>query len=289
MVNVGIYQDELHYKFHGKIGSHDIDEVVRLLPYVAVVPGQFMAMHGGLSPDFVKRCSGLAGNFTTCISRAVGHNTVWADPHEGTGWIPSQRGPDFYKFGLNAAQKFLESNGLKGIYRGHEQVMEGYTSIGTSDSFVATVFSAADYCGVFCLNGRMPARPPPFEEDVFSLPGEDNEGAFVLADLVSGERDVRRMSGSLTRKLAANFTATGEWCAGSGFMERGRRILSPDLESFIQKNHKRHRDLGHEDSCTLGQAETGSLKEDVRRILSTSKDSDERQEHKNSGPLQHLL
>ena len=111
----------------------------------------------------------------------------------------------------------------------------------------------------------------------------------MLADLVSGERDVRRMSGSLTRKLAANFTATGEWCAGSGFMERGRRILSPDLESFIQKNHKRHRDLGHEDSCTLGQAETGSLKEDVRRILSTSKDSDERQEHKNSGPLQHLL
>lgn len=263
------FQEELDYKFRGKIRATDISSVVRALPYVAVVPGQFMAMHGGLSPDIVKHCSGQAGKFSRCI-RSVGTSTVWADPHAGEGWEPSPRGEGLFKFGLDVAKQFLKSNGLKGIYRGHEQVMEGYTSIGTPEAFVATVFSAADYMGVFCLSGRLPARPPPFEKDLFSLPGEDNEGAFVLADLVSGERDVRRMSGSLTRKLAANFTDTGAWCAEKDLMKHG----SPDLESFIEKNHMRHRELGHEDSCTLGETETAFFKEAVRRILSTSKDQE---------------
>lgn len=39
-----------------------------------------------------------------------------------------------------------------------------------------TVFSAADYVGLFCLDGRL----PPFDRDMFSYPGEGRGSGEVL-------------------------------------------------------------------------------------------------------------
>ncbi|CAK9118682.1 unnamed protein product [Durusdinium trenchii] len=184
--------------------------------------------------------------------------SAWADPHKGNGWIPSHRGEYIYEFGMDEAKAFLQSNGLKGIFRGHEQVQKGHTSMVYDGYYVTTVFSAADYVGTFCRG-----QEPPW---MFGAAGEGNSGAFVLVDLTDGTVTHQAMSGSKTRALAAQFT--GAKCHGS-WLETGSH-QSRSIESFMQENHKR---LAHGNtSCTLDQTEVDSFKEEVRKILSTSKD-----------------
>ena len=94
-----------------------------------------------------------------------------------------------------------------------------------------------------------------------------------------------QLSGDQARQLAAQFT--GAKCAGRSLLEEGSQVLespdlespdlespdleSPDLESSIQENHERLVSSGHNTSCSLGEAETNSLKEEVRKILITAK------------------
>ena len=83
-----------------------------------------------------------------------------------------------------------------------------------------------------------------------------------------------RMTGNQTRQIAAEFT--GAQCSKRSLLEEGSQVLeSPDLESrdlgsFMQENHKRLASIGDNASCSLGEAETNSLKEEVRKILSTA-------------------
>ena len=147
---------ELEWKFDEKVRLGDIEDVVELLPYVAVAPENWMAMHGGLSPELKSACSGKGGRFSECLTKDVGYTTVCADPHDGYGWDPSRRGPQFSTFGMDAARAFLASNNLRGIFRGHEQVEKGWVQKEQDGYFVATVFSAADYVGLFCQYDQRP-------------------------------------------------------------------------------------------------------------------------------------
>ncbi|CAK9110074.1 unnamed protein product, partial [Durusdinium trenchii] len=112
---------ELQHKFpYGHLFiRQEVSTLVSLLPYVAVVPGNFMAMHGGITPAFVKACTGKAGRFGKCLDRYIADMSAWADPHKGNGWIPSHRGEYIYEFGMDEAKAFLQSNGLKGAKNLH--------------------------------------------------------------------------------------------------------------------------------------------------------------------------
>ena len=50
------FAKELKYKFHDGLSTGRFEEVVELLPYVAVSRGRFMALHGGLSPELESAC-----------------------------------------------------------------------------------------------------------------------------------------------------------------------------------------------------------------------------------------
>lgn len=48
---------------------------------------------------------------------------MWSDPSPLEGWIPSSRGVSF-TFGTDESRKFLSTNNLKRIIRGHELAMD---------------------------------------------------------------------------------------------------------------------------------------------------------------------
>ena len=229
-----------------------------------------MALHGGISPELVQKCTGKAGKFSSCLDQRTGWSTQWADPHDRKGFIDSPRGVPVKMFGMDIAEEFLKSNDLLGMFRGHEQEDAGYVMRKSKGRFVATVFSAADYVGLFCVNaGKVPA----WDRGMFSYPGENNYGAIALLDLTDGSVSPVVMTAMGTRTLAARFT--GARCPG-GFSLMEDSQVSQDskskLQSFMLQNHQ---DLDHGNhSCSLGQTEKDSLKEQVRKTLTTSKNKE---------------
>jgi len=271
------FAKELRWKFGMYLDPGKIEEVVKLLPYVAVSPGQFMALHGGLSPELERACTGKDGRFSACLTKEVGRTTVWADPHDGNGYINSRRGPSIKNFGMDRAKAFLKSNNLKSMFRGHEQVQEGFEVRKKGDYIVATIFSAADYVGLFCPKD---GRRPPWDVEMFSYPGEGNSGGFVMVNRthgLHGSMEWRHLSPSQSRAIAARFT--GARC------ENGFSLLQSDsasaaskaaLEGFIEENHKRIKRLGdgNFDSCSLEKDEAESVKAEARQILGSSKNQE---------------
>ena len=265
------FAKELKYKFHDGLKTGRFEKVVELLPYVAVSPGQFMALHGGLSPELESACTGKDGRFSECLTKDIGQTTVWPDPHTGEGYIKSRRGRKIQKFGMDLAEAFLKSNNLKAMFRGHEQVKAGYEMKTKGEYVVTTVFSAADYTGMFCIDGQQPA----WDKKMFSTPGQGNYGAMVLVDRKTGNVKLQKLSPRRSRKLASKFTgASCEW--GSGLLQESQPespASKGTLESFIEENHKHIKHLrGSSDSCSLEKVETESLKEEARQILRNSED-----------------
>mmetsp|Transcript_118563 Transcript_118563/g.281445 ORF Transcript_118563/g.281445 Transcript_118563/m.281445 type:complete len:749 (-) Transcript_118563:66-2312(-) len=210
---------------YGRYGQHSMhsaqsplwrqfNSVFSKLPFVAVLPGGFMATHGGISPTFVKACSNQRGNFRECLSPGIGAEMVWADPHEGSGWDASPRGAGAWRFGRDIALQFLYSNGLKRLLRGHEQMAKGISTIWLdtkSEYAVQTVFSAADYVGTFCVDKttNRPLRLPAWEPQMFNGGGQRNHGGMMVVDHSAGSRmDFHPciLSGKEARKLAKTFT-----------------------------------------------------------------------------------
>ncbi len=68
---------------------------------------------------------------------------LWSDPDDIKGWVPSPRGTG-YTWGQNETEKFLISNRLTHITRGHQLQMKGNSK--THGDKVITVFSAPNYC-----------------------------------------------------------------------------------------------------------------------------------------------
>eukprot|EP00435_Cladocopium_sp_Y103_P015795 s464_g3.t2 len=274
------FAKELEWKFHGKLSTGRFRKVLELLPYVAAAPGQFMALHGGLSPELESACTGKGGRFSECLTKDIGQTTVWPDPHNGKGYIKSSRGRKVKKFGMDLAEAFLKSNNLRAMFRGHEQVKAGFEQKTKGDHVVATVFSAADYVGLFCPDGRQPG----WDAKRFSSPGEGNYGAMVLVDRKSGSAKFKKLSPRRSRALASKFT--GARCtSGTSSLQasQSESLAYPPskatLESFIEENHRHiklkhlaHGNFDSFDSCSLEKDETESLKEEVRQILSNSED-----------------
>ena len=90
------FAQEVNWKFDAHLHAHNFEKVVELLPYVAVLPGKWMAMHGGLSPELKIACSGKGGRFSECLTKTVGQSSVWPDLHDGKGFIPSTRGAPLF-------------------------------------------------------------------------------------------------------------------------------------------------------------------------------------------------
>lgn len=95
---------------------------------------------------------------------------LWADPHKGTGRIPSKRGVSI-QFGSDIAKQFLDENGLECLVRSHEMKEEGYEV--EADGRVITIFSAPKYCDQMTNKGAW-----------ISLTGKEMKPHFVQFEAV---------------------------------------------------------------------------------------------------------
>ena len=105
-------------------------------------------MHGGLSPDLTQ-----IEQINRIIRPAEVPDTgllcdlLWSDPDPSViGWSQNERGVS-YTFGKDILDKFLKSQNIDLVCRGHQVVEDGYEFF--NNRKLVTIFSAPNYCDEF--------------------------------------------------------------------------------------------------------------------------------------------
>ena len=116
-----------------------------MLPIAALVDGEVLCVHGGLSPEMktIDQIRTLERNIE------IPHegpfcDLMWSDPENIETFVMSNRGAGWL-FGSQVTKEFNEINGLSLIARAHQLVQEGYQYWFPEDILV-TVWSAPNYC-----------------------------------------------------------------------------------------------------------------------------------------------
>lgn len=120
-------------------------EVFDLLPIGAVIDGEVLCLHGGLSPEIrtidqirtIERNIEIPHDGPFC-------DLMWSDPDNIETWVLSNRGAGWL-FGSKVTQEFNHINGLQLIARAHQLAQDGYMYWFPGDILV-TVWSAPNYC-----------------------------------------------------------------------------------------------------------------------------------------------
>ncbi|KAF8486887.1 Metallo-dependent phosphatase-like protein [Russula ochroleuca] len=114
------------------------------LNLAAIIDGEVLCVHGGLSPDIrtldqirvLSRAQEIPHEGAFC-------DLMWSDPDDVENWGISPRGAGWL-FGSSVTREFNHVNSLSLIARAHQLVQEGYKYM--FDEALATVWSAPNYC-----------------------------------------------------------------------------------------------------------------------------------------------
>ncbi|KAL0234379.1 hypothetical protein PCE1_001415 [Barthelona sp. PCE] len=138
------FHDECLRKFGNSNFWRHFSTVFDHLPIAAVIEGNIIGIHGGLSPcvDYLDQIRSIERAKEIPHEGAMS-DLVWSDPDQRPGWFISPRGAG-YNFGKDISSQFLHNNGLNMLVRAHQLMMNGYQW--THDQQVVTVFSAPNYC-----------------------------------------------------------------------------------------------------------------------------------------------
>uniref|UniRef100_A0A0G4IC55 Serine/threonine-protein phosphatase n=1 Tax=Chromera velia CCMP2878 TaxID=1169474 RepID=A0A0G4IC55_9ALVE len=119
-------------------------DVFDYLTIAALVDGQVLCLHGGLSPDvkFIDQMR-LIMRVQEIPHEGPFGDIVWSDPDDVLTWAINPRGAGWL-FGANVCKEFCHLNDLSLIARAHQLVQEGYQY--KFEHRLVTVWSAPNYC-----------------------------------------------------------------------------------------------------------------------------------------------
>jgi len=139
------FYDECFRKYGSANAWKYCTEVFDYMALAAVIDGQVLCVHGGLSPSLttldqirlIERNQEIPHEGPFC-------DLMWSDPDDIETWSVSQRGAGWL-FGSKVVSEFNHVNGLQLICRAHQLVQEGYKYMFPEKNLI-TVWSAPNYC-----------------------------------------------------------------------------------------------------------------------------------------------
>lgn len=168
------FKEEVEHKYSSRV----YDAIMKsfdALPLAAVLNGQFLCVHGGLSPDIKTVNDILSINrFTEPPSSGPMCDLLWADPMEDFDpdveefFVFNQVRGCSYSYSYRAVCEFLAENRLLSVIRAHEAQDAGYRMYRkTSQGFpsVITLFSAPNYLDAYNNKGAILR----YEDDVLNI------------------------------------------------------------------------------------------------------------------------